>query len=422
MGWRLDYLKPGELIIPLGLLAFAAPGIDYLNSILNTTTRWVVLFSLTLFLLVSRWRDISAVLRHSPFWAVVIYGLWGLMTFFWSEEPALSLLKALVFLWLATVMIVAGYSWVARQPQSRKLDFLGPFAVVSLLASLTGQIEENEDAGSVVYAGLTGNPNYLGFLLAVSSAWILWRIYLVGSQDKRRYFLYRVAFVVNLYFLLMSHSRASLLAFLCIFLGFLTGIGRIRKWLPILLGSLYIAYSYVPGVNEVVTRYIFKASTAHLEDVGGNLYYSRDQVWQYSYELAMKGGMAGGGYGVTIGEQFKGGVGSTISSGQYGREQGNSQLAVIEQTGWIGLGFYLILVLSILGACFKGLRGASAMPDRVAVGLLGGAVAGLLVQSLFEAWWVAPGAPESATFWMLIGAVLGVSGRIRAKRLMDEIS
>jgi hypothetical protein len=48
---------------------------------------------------------------------------------------------------------------------------------------------------------------------------------------------------------------------------------------------------------------------------------------------------------------------------------------------------------------------------KVALGIVTGALAGLIIMSVFEAWWVAPGSPESAYFWSLVGVALCLARR-----------
>ncbi len=418
---KTDYLKPGELIIPLSLLAFIGPGITFINGMFTTTTRWGILATLSFFLLTFRRRDGLAVLRHPLFCAVLVYAVWGLMTVAWSEVPQISLAKSLAFMWVSTTMLIAGYSWVMRHERAQTLDFLWLFAVFALTAAPTGQIEGSLDMGEFIYAGSTSNPNLLGFILAAASVWLMWRAYLVHRQNCRRFALYAGLVAFDLVFLFLSHSRASLLIFVAVLLGLLMGLGKLQKWLPHILISAALfatAYNFLPTVQDYFTQYTLKSNLGLLEEQGGNVWFSHEQTWQESYDLAMLGGTFGGGYGVTIGEDFQGEIGWTISSGKYGREQGNSQLAIAEQTGLIGLSLYFILITGIFRTFASGLRVARIeVEDRMAIGLLGGAILGLLVQSVFEAWWVAPGSPESAIFWMLLGALLGVTRRARLAAL-----
>jgi hypothetical protein len=69
------------------------------------------------------------------------------------------------------------------------------------------------------------------------------------------------------------------------------------------------------------------------------------------------------------------------------------------------------LIVAVFRMIIQVVRSASTSSDKIAVGLLGGTLVGLLVQSLLEAWWVAPGSAESGTFWMLLGALLATARR-----------
>lgn len=400
------YLRPAELIIPLGLLAFAGTGINFLDTIFNTTTRWGILAALSLFLLLARRRDILNVGQHPLLWLIVAYGTWGLMSVTWSEIPQLSIAKSAVFFWVTITMLVAGYTWVMRHDQVRTFDFLWLFVLATLFASPTNTYDEGDLS---LYYGLTGNPNFLGFVLAIASVWIVWRAYLAHRQKSRLLMLYLALFVSTGYFSYLAHSRASILILFVVLLGLLVGFGRLKKLLPLILFAGMVSgaiYYYSPAVQHAVTQYVAKS------DLGSEgMFVSREDVWQESYERAVRGGVLGGGLGVNLGMNFYGEIGATVSSGQYGREHGNSQFAIIEQIGLMGLGIYITLVLGILWTCISALRAARSEVERVAAGLLGGVIAGLIIHSMFEAWWVAPGSVESATFWMLVGALLGVARR-----------
>jgi hypothetical protein len=317
-----------------------------------------------------------------------------------------------------------------RHERAQTCDFLWLFSVFALLASLSGQQGEiqttnQQDTGQFVYAGLTNNPNFLGFVLAVASVWLMWRVYLVRRQNRRLFALYVGLFTFDVYFLYLSHSRAAILIIIVVSLGLFLGRGKLRKWMSyVLIFSMLCAtiFYFFPTVQDRLMGYTFKSNMAIVEEAGSGIWFSREEIWQASYDLAMLGGTFGGGYGVTIGEAFHGEIGSTISSGKYGREQGNTQLAILEQTGLVGFGLYIILIAGIFWVFVSGLRVARNEVDRVAIGLLGGAILGILGQSIFEAWWVAPGAPESAVFWMLLGALLGATRRARLTAFQHRTS
>jgi hypothetical protein len=261
------------------------------------------------------------------------------------------------------------------------------------------------------YAGQTANPNFLGLVLAVTSLWLLWRAFVARGENRVYFWLFVSLQGFATFNMLLSHSRASLMMFIIEVLFALIVLGNFRTRLLVLggLGVAGVIYLALPMATGFVEQYVNKSDFSASAD-GGGVFFSRYQIWMESLEQAKRGGAKGGGFGVTIGEAYSGRIGASISSGQYGREQGNSQLALIEQTGWTGLVLYGILIACILGEIF-GAFGRRNRMDRVALGLLGGGVLGMLVQSVFEAWWVAPGSVEFAIFWALNGAFVAVKRR-----------
>ena len=320
-------------------------------------------------------------------------------------------------------MLIAGYSWVIRNERAQACDVLWLFSVCSLLTAPFGQSEKNQELGWNVYAGLTGGSNYLGFLLAISSAWLMWQVLLAHRKDYLKFWLFIGLFVLDAYFLYMSHSRASMLMLPIILFGVFWGMGKIKKLLTYFMVGFVLIFSgfnFYQPLNDALTKYAFKSDLEVLESVGSGFWYSREQVWQESYERAAKGGVFGAGIGVTMSEEFSGKIGATVSSGQYGREHGNAQLAILEQIGLIGFGFYFGLLVAIYSLIIRVMRGSIVNSDRIASGLLTGVVTSLLLQSTLEAWWVAPGSVESAVFWLLLGALIGTSKRAMQLSLLNK--
>ena len=133
---------------------------------------------------------------------------------------------------------------------------------------------------------------------------------------------------------------------------------------------------------------------------------SRRDVWDATYLAALQGGWLGSGYGVTIGgAEFS--LSGGLSLVNYGREKGNSQLAVIEETGVVGFIFYLLLLVIFFQQAFH-CYAVSQGDKKVMMGLILGTMLGLTLQSIVEAWWGAPASPEAIYFWSLFGIVVGI--------------
>jgi hypothetical protein len=401
-----------QLLIAVTLFSFVAPGISYVNVVFNTATRWFVLVGVSLLIFVFKRAAVRKAFRQPVFISGLLYGVWGLLTVLWSEVPFLSFAKALVYFWVFSTMLLAGYYWVMRVNAAHSLDFLALFSIAVLLSSQGGRMSQD-----AIYIGLTENANFLGSTLAIGSTWLAWRAALSFRSRQKICAIYGVLLAVSAYYMWLAHSRAALLMFACVLGGLVLGLDKKARTIAgaaVVIGCLVFAlvYFFSPSLQDSLEGYFLKSDRELVTRSGSGAFYSREEAWEESYQRAKLGGSFGGGLGVTIGEGFVGELGSTVSSGQYGREHGNTQFAIVEQIGLVGFGLYLVLLVNIALLWMGSLRAAEGT-YKLAVGLLGGAIMGLLVQSVFEAWWVAPGAVESASMWTLLGALLGVNQRSR---------
>ncbi len=77
-------------------------------------------------------------------------------------------------------------------------------------------------------------------------------------------------------------------------------------------------------------------------------YSSRIWMWEPSYRAAQEGGLIGLGYGMSDPNEKVGGIGDHYEGERFVREKGNSTLALIEETGLIGLILFLFPVFCIV--------------------------------------------------------------------------
>ena len=397
------------LLFPLAVVAFVGPVVTYVNVVFSTTTRWVVAAVLVLMLLVTR--RLLQILRHNAGLALVAYVLWCVVTSIWSEVPELSLMKIGAIALVAIGMFAAGQQWATRLPWDRALHYLFPVLALALFAGVSGQaVIESSSELLVLYEGLTGNPNMLGSLMNMAIPLLLWQAY----RDRRRRgrlmcWLGMLAITIGV--LLLSISRSAILAALITCITFLSVVGIRRAGLHYAFAALIavgIAVA-VPGAYDILEqRYILKSRPGAETEILD----SRQEVWEKSYELALRGGLFGGGYGVTIGDaEFEGG----LTAVGYGREKGNSQLAIMEETGVVGLALYVLFLGMLFQMALQPMRQSVDRDMKVLGALIFGALVGQTVQSLFEAWWVAPGSPEAAYFWAMSGVAVGVSIECRRR-------
>jgi len=401
----------------LAITAFIAPGVAYLNRVFTAETRWGVLAILALVLFFR-----GQLLRpfESRFGLLLgIYILWCVTTYFWSDVPQLSISKAIAFGVTATVFISAGQFWVSGWRHDSPLSFLQPVLLVALLAGLGANGPTQPlDAEVQIYRGLSGNPNYLGMLVATSFPLALYFAYQT-NRERRSVLaqLLSLALLLVLAILLWkSGSRSSLLCVLATLTLFFSAFMTDTK-VFVLIAAGFVAFSVpivAPDIQQgVYTRFVVKG--ADNEDI----FYTRRGPWEQSYRAALEGGIMGLGYGVSAGhDTFE--IGLTASG--YGREKGNSQLAIWEEIGLIGLAIYALLLASLARALRTGILFARSQEQRIQISLLAGLTFGMLLQSVFEAWWTAPGAPESAVFWCTVGAGLGLAQRAYAEAQRPPIA
>lgn len=399
---RIPKLK--DSLLPLLILAFVGLAVTFLNPVFNTTTRWTILGAVFAYLLLkgSLWGSFRT---HFGL-LTLIFALWILATSIWSEVPVLSGMKAVAFLVIAFTCMAAGRMWVRQHPPEAALNFLFPLTIVALLAGVLGHYSGQavvESGPTTMYQGLVGGPNMFGSMLAMCFPFLLWQTYSRWRNTRQRA-IWLTLGGMALYYLLAASSRGAFLVVLFTMLGLFLSLGASRKLhlsimvVGLSLGGLLV----VPGKFEQLQhQYIYK----HDSKEQGVL-YTRSETWRESYEQAKKGGWIGGGYGVTIGEKkFAGG----ISTAGYGREKGNSQLAIVEETGLIGLVIYLISICILFARLGKKVLRWPRGADKTLLGIVTGVLFGMVMQSVFEAWWVAPASPESVYFWALIGVALGLA-------------
>ena len=407
---------PRNFIFPLATLAFIALPVAYADLIFTPTTRWVFLSGLVLYLLAKR--RITSGFR-SPFGLMLLlYCTWCVSTYSWSEVPQLSLEKAVAFAVVAVAFVSAGQEWVDERGKLKALTYLAPVSVIALFAGATGRfdsVDTTRQHGMELYQGLTDNPNMLGSLIVMALPLLLWSAYKFRKGPKARWFWFALVTIAAL-LLIRTYARSAILSAGMLGLGFCLSLRLPKKGFVLVLIAAALLFAAALSTTLLDTgykQYVLKGGT---ETEG--ILYSRSDVWQQSYENAEQGGWFGAGYGVTIGDtSFQGGA----TAVGYGREKGNTQLAIVEETGVVGLGLYAAMLFALFVQLISAHRRERTPDIKVALGIITGALAGLTVMSVFEAWWVAPGSAESAYFWSLAGVGLGLTQRpARAAATVDD--
>jgi hypothetical protein len=385
------------LAFPLALVAFSSAQIRYLDVVFSTTTRWLFLAFLLATLVTCG--DIGKGYRSAFAKIFLVYVAWCMTTSAWSELPLLSVLKVMALVLTTTIFIGAGYSWSIRQGSEKFAGFLFPLLLVTAFGAMPGP--EPFNVGTPYYQGMALNPNDLGLLAAAALPLPVYMAYDLYSRKARktRFMLWAFTTLLLLAVIWETGSRASMLCAVAVLGGFAVASSPSFRVTGAFIGALAIATAYL-----VVPQ----ADRSFYEDViakgaqNGDVFYSRYDTWAASYAAAMEGGLLGLGYGVSASfTDFQFG----FTSEAYGREKGNSQLAVWEETGIVGLGFYAFAIIAFVMELLHTFKRLPTTRFKVQYGLLGGLCVGLLIHSIFEAWWTAPGSPEFAIFFATAGVL-----------------
>jgi O-antigen ligase len=320
------------------------------------------------------------------------------------------MLKAGGFILVVTTFLGGGQSWVNRLQPQHPLYFTLPVLVAALFSSISTHAPQvTMPSGVSIYQGLTGNPNYLGLISAASLPLPIYRSYIAWKWGADRtptlfWFALTIALLVLLW---QSGSRASLLCALMIVGAFALVITTGRRAIVAVLlvfaiGAVSVA---APELQQGVYQRVVVKNTQ-----GNDAFFSRRATWEKTYDAAKQGGVIGFGYGVSAGfSNYSFG----LTSNTYGREKGNAQLAIWEETGLVGLFLYTIFLFVLYQDLAGSLFRIPDIDQRAEFALIVGLITGLLAQSVFEAWWTSPGSMESSIFWSAVGVATALAHRHR---------
>ncbi|EKD69896.1 MAG: hypothetical protein ACD_46C00708G0010 [uncultured bacterium] len=391
-----------EIIFSLTVVFFVCMGIRFVYVLGATNLRW--LCALIVFCYLALTKKLLKYVNLNWKMLLLIYLVWCMSTTLWSEVPLLSFSKSTLFSFNVIVMISAGALWVIKFGYARSLNWLFWVLVFAFISGFLGTATT-----SIFYKGLTWNPNEFGFLMAITSSYLFLKLY-QNKKNKMMLAMWIFVLLIDIHFLVASYSRSSFVIFLFI-LGFFILSLPLSKKILVSISSFFLivivlVMTPVSYLESTISKHILKNPDNLIIDPNAPiLLQSRSFVWQESYRQAMKGGIMGGGFSVTIGDaNFSN---KQIEGIGYGREKGNSQFAIMEETGLIGLVLYLsvlILFFTLVFPWYFRLKGA----DKVAMGLVLGSIFGLLAESIVEAWWDSAAGPELICFWTLVGVVYGM--------------
>ena len=380
---------------------------------------------------------------HQPSSILLFFlpGLWFLSTAMWSSYPEITATRALYFILLSIGCLSAGMLWI-RYSGKTILDFLLPanvlVVVVCLFSLVTGIPSDSWTGGNGKgLMGLFGHQNLLASVLLFTLPSVIAKLMDIIKNKTTthqqlpttNYLLLTTYFLIlasNLLLLFLTYSRAAIVSLL---FGVVIFLILNRNWKVLAYGfasvsAVFLIIYFTPPLNQS-TAELFKKDFPEF-------YTSRMWMFEPSYRAALNGGLTGLGYGISDPNEKVGGMGDHFEDERFIREKGNSTLALVEETGLIGLILFLLPITFILFNKnrivilneMKNLSprdedfSPSVRNDRIVVNpnavrnlttnysLLTATIAALLLHAQFEAWWVGVGSVQLPIFFIYFGLIV----------------
>ncbi len=392
-------MKAHRFIFSAALVAFLASNFPLGKAGVYARFPMIVLLIASCVIIVGRTRlgGISNI-----FATVYLFLTYSFLTAFWTENVWLSLAKWTLYALVSLAFLVGGTAAAQNSsPESNPFEPLKwlflPMIVSSILAlSLNiGWMEGN-------FSGVCGNSNALGASIMLTCPWLIYELKRSWDKRRRRRWLIFLA-GATVIIMLATHSRAALCGFIILpaFSAKQLKIGRKVTLAYLFAMLLILTYAFRPQTFDAIYH-------SYVEKRSDNILASRGTQMEDSWDAAKQGGVFGEGFGVSVGMSRYWEL-STFS--RVSREKGNSMLAIVEETGLVGLGFYLAILWSLYLAFRKRTHSMDTDMKFIANIAMGYFVASL-VHGQFEAWFLSFG-PDVSVYWAVIGMAIGALTRNR---------
>jgi O-antigen ligase len=391
-------------IYTLTLLAFFVPAISFPGFwIAGLWGRWIMLAIAVVGVAL-----IQAPSVHLPQMATAGLGVflfYSLCTVFWSENGYLSLAKWVAYCLVVIAFFVGGFMLGGGKTRN-PFSCFAPIAYLTLVSSVLALVYLRGRAftENSLFVGYSYNPNMLGSMVACCTPWLLTEVYVTRADPKRR--IWAVGIAVALFaILLATRSRAALLMASSMVLTVMVAVKPQGKLRAVIVVPFLVIFSYiaVPGLYSFINENIILKNS-------GRLLETRELVWDVSREKVRQAGPLGVGFGISVGRSSE--WAGEVTSVGFSREKGSSVLAIWEEMGIGGLIVTAFLIVMLVLELLQAARAGASVAGKFYGFLTLGALLGGLGAAGFEAWFTAPGSPEIAAFWAMLGLGFGTLRRL----------
>jgi hypothetical protein len=342
------------------------------------------------------------------------FGLWALCSALWSQYPLGSLVKGIVFLISSWSLIIGGYCWVKiySNKEFGFLTLLNVFLLITSIFSLVTKLPNDYWAGyGFGLKSYWAHQNVLASLIIFTIP----GIFFLPFKNKRiRNIATLFLLILNVYVLILTHSRTSLviLIFSILLFTLLSKRFKILSTLILILTCIALTYSFNMNFHSKLDNYFFKTEVSLLD--------RKLPVFSATHEAAGHGGWKGLGYGVsdsTVEKNLLLNVHYHYEGVKLIREKGISIFALIEETGWVGLTLFLLslgyLFYLIILNYSKNMDSISALMICV--------LFGMCLHAQFEGWWLGVGSVQFPLFMGIAGIIVGKYSIISGKNNCETL-
>jgi cell division protein FtsW (lipid II flippase) len=361
-----------------------------------------------LYFLVTGFREIKHKDLKTSLLLIGAFGLWAMISTLWSPYPRDSFSRSIVFIISSSGIMIAGFSWT-KYFNKKDLDFLLPLNLLLIIVSvfsLTTKIPYDYWAGyGFGLKSFWAHQNTLASLIIFTIPGLL---FLPFKDKKFRLFVFSILFALNVYILILTHSRSSLIILLLSVFLFTILTKRFKLFgILILIFTLLTAVYFINKDFRVIFyNYLFKTESSLLE--------RKKSTILPSYRAAEHGGWKGLGFGVsdtTVLENLHLNLTYHYEGTRLVREKTVSIFALIEETGWVGLALFLLFVFHLLYLAFISyLKTKDWFPALMICVLLG-----MCLHAQLEGWWLGIGSVQFPLFLAMAGITVGRFGQIPDK-------